>query len=156
MLFKTIVLCIFMMFLTIISTNLVLSTPVSGSTSTDINPNDIESLKAYAATIFDGPSAEGWRRCETSDASPTIGDIYSAVIALHQHGGTCCNSAIHMNECTNIIARGSADIGFCGVQRCIPCLELAQNVWWLASECGRNGRAGGVSFLDGTSYIVTY
>ena len=147
-----------MMFLTIISMNVVLSSAnaVSGSTSADIDVNDIESLKAHAATIFGGPSAEGWRRCETSDASPTVGDIYSAVIELQRRGGTCCNTAIRRNECTNIIAVGSADIGFCGIQRCILCIELAQNVWWLAGECAKNGRAGGVSFLDDTSYIVTY
>lgn len=158
MLFKTVSLCIFMMFLTTISMNIAVSSasPVSASALADIDANDIEALKAHAATIFDSPSAQGWRRCETSDASPHIIDIYWAVITLQGQGGTCCNTAIRMNECTNIIAIATADIGFCGVQRCIPCLDLAKNVWLLANECGWNGKAGGVSFLDETSYIVTY
>ncbi|KAG0638232.1 hypothetical protein HOY80DRAFT_968756 [Tuber brumale] len=153
MLLKTFILFTFMVFLTITSTNFASSSaiPAPGPDS-----KEIEDLMATAATTFDSPSAESWRRCETSDASPTLADIYYAVLALHQQGGMCCNGAIHMNECTNIIAFGGADIGFCGIQSCIPCIRLGAEVWWMAVECRRDGKAGGVAFLHDTSYIVTY
>ncbi|KAG0125324.1 hypothetical protein HOY82DRAFT_543230 [Tuber indicum] len=153
MLSKTFILFTFMVFFTIISTNLASSSaiPTPGSDS-----KEIEELKAMAATTFGPPSTESWRRCETSDASPTMHDIYFVVLELHQRGGMCCNGAIHRNGCTNIAAYGGADVGFCGVQSCIPCSQMGAEVWWMALECHHDGKAGGVSFLHSTSYIVTY
>ncbi|PWW74398.1 hypothetical protein C7212DRAFT_329151, partial [Tuber magnatum] len=144
MLSKAIIPFILLVFLTIFSINLIApssAVPVLGSTPTGSNSNKLESLKEIAANNINNPSARTWRRCETSSVSPTLSEIYGVVQALQQRAGNCCNAAIRRNECTNIIAVGGADIGFCGIQRCISCSQMGAEVWWMAQECQRDGKA---------------
>jgi hypothetical protein len=82
-------------------------------------------------------------KCETSLASPFLGEIEAAASKL-DHGGWCGQFNAGGSRCTEWAQSGGAKIAFCGaVLAAVRCKELGWAANVIRTNCAWNDRAGG-------------
>ncbi|PUU79062.1 hypothetical protein B9Z19DRAFT_1064536 [Tuber borchii] len=105
--------------------------------------------------VSDNPNGHVY--CETSDASPSISNSRRLANWFYNFmGWYCCNWNVNGGGCSHMMTIEDASTAMCGNQGCIRCGDVMANLHRIVEFCQRDGKVGGVSFLDQGSHIVLY
>ncbi|PUU79052.1 hypothetical protein B9Z19DRAFT_1064526 [Tuber borchii] len=134
--------------------------PASAS-SGNINVLNKAQFEASGLTLITpGPVADnpnGNVRCETSNASPSTSNARGLANWFSNFfGWYCCNWNVNGGGCSHMMTVGDASTAMCGNQGCIVCEDVYSNIYRIVEFCQRDGKVGGVSFLDQGSHLVLY
>ncbi|PWW78443.1 hypothetical protein C7212DRAFT_362916 [Tuber magnatum] len=93
---------------------------------------------------------DGWYKCETSWASPSIADIDNAAIRLTALGQRhCVQENANGSRCTKMMHFWSAAVSVCGPYLdYIYCFRAGFAAHTIANKCQWNGLAGGYFVFD--------
>lgn len=93
--------------------------------------------------------------CETTNASPTTGDVTAVIEKLKGLGSEelCVQKNLVDSRCTTMVSYGSAAISICGSVWGTTCYLAAQWAEDIQNACLSGGRVGGQNTFLGTNRI---
>ncbi|KAI1326510.1 hypothetical protein F5Y16DRAFT_400399 [Xylariaceae sp. FL0255] len=99
--------------------------------------------------------------CQTSDASPSIADVFGCVTHLNVQGGFCPNTNNAGSHCTTIMSFGDAHVGMCGEDdssggTALLCSDAGPLTEWVRQACNMNGKAGGTYTISPSKWLIVY